>query len=95
MTKDELVGKFQEIYGGAEGVSGFFAPGRVNLIGEHTDYNGGHVDVYKRQVQISGRQADFSRTLQHELIQHAGKKFKIRTVVQCMQRLMCLFNGQS
>jgi len=43
LTKDELVGKFQEIYGGAEGVSGFFAPGRVNLIGEHTDYNGGHV----------------------------------------------------
>lgn len=43
MTRDELVGKFQEIYGGAEGVSGFFAPGRVNLIGEHTDYNGGHV----------------------------------------------------
>ena len=43
MTKDELVGKFQEVYGGAEGVSGFFAPGRVNLIGEHTDYNGGHV----------------------------------------------------
>lgn len=43
MTKDELVGKFQEIYGGAEGISGFFAPGRVNLIGEHTDYNGGHV----------------------------------------------------
>ena len=34
--------QFQKIYG-AEAESCFFAPGRVNLIGEHTDYNGGHV----------------------------------------------------
>ena len=35
--------KFQEIFGTEGEAKVFFAPGRVNLIGEHTDYNGGHV----------------------------------------------------
>ena len=35
--------KFQELFGNSENARFFFAPGRVNLIGEHTDYNGGHV----------------------------------------------------
>lgn len=33
---------FKERFGAAE-TKAFFSPGRVNLIGEHTDYNGGHV----------------------------------------------------
>ena len=41
--KDMVMRKFQEVFGDAEGVKCYFAPGRVNLIGEHTDYNGGHV----------------------------------------------------
>lgn len=41
--KEELLKKFEEIYGSSEGAKVYFAPGRVNLIGEHTDYNGGHV----------------------------------------------------
>ena len=41
--KEKLLKKFGELFGDAEGVKVYFAPGRVNLIGEHTDYNGGHV----------------------------------------------------
>ena len=41
--KKALEEKFSELYGNTEGIRYFFAPGRVNLIGEHTDYNGGHV----------------------------------------------------
>lgn len=40
---DELKISFEKIFGGKEGTQAYFAPGRVNLIGEHTDYNGGHV----------------------------------------------------
>ncbi len=39
--KGKILKKFTDVYG-VEGEA-FFAPGRVNLIGEHTDYNGGHV----------------------------------------------------
>lgn len=42
MNTKELAQTFTKVFGGeAERV--FFAPGRINLIGEHTDYNGGHV----------------------------------------------------
>lgn len=41
--KEELLRKFAEVFGDTQGVKLYFAPGRVNLIGEHTDYNGGHV----------------------------------------------------
>ena len=41
--KEAVLKKFGEIFGSTEGVSVYFAPGRVNMIGEHTDYNGGHV----------------------------------------------------
>ena len=39
----KLVEQFKEIYGNTDNHRAYFAPGRVNLIGEHTDYNGGHV----------------------------------------------------
>ncbi|EOR22236.1 galactokinase [Cytobacillus oceanisediminis] len=43
MTKN-LLATFTDIFSeGETKIRTFFAPGRVNLIGEHTDYNGGHV----------------------------------------------------
>jgi galactokinase len=44
MESKLLLSQFQSIYGGGqEDVHVYFAPGRVNLIGEHTDYNNGFV----------------------------------------------------
>lgn len=34
---------FTRLFGAEGDIREYFAPGRVNLIGEHTDYNGGHV----------------------------------------------------
>lgn len=42
MNTQDLENRFKEIYG-RKPEHAFFAPGRVNLIGEHTDYNGGLV----------------------------------------------------
>ena len=38
-----MIGRFRQIFGSADGIRVFRAPGRVNLIGEHTDYNLGFV----------------------------------------------------
>lgn len=41
--KDKLLDIFKQKFGDFGDIRAYFAPGRVNLIGEHTDYNGGHV----------------------------------------------------
>ena len=41
--RTDLMNTFREKFGGKGEIRTYFAPGRVNLIGEHTDYNGGHV----------------------------------------------------
>jgi galactokinase len=38
-----MIDEFRRLYGSADGIRIFRAPGRVNLIGEHTDYNLGFV----------------------------------------------------
>ena len=41
--KQKMLDLFEKVFGDTKDVNVYFAPGRVNLIGEHTDYNGGHV----------------------------------------------------
>lgn len=41
--KEKMIQMFTKIYGNNNDIRVFFSPGRVNLIGEHTDYNGGNV----------------------------------------------------
>jgi len=43
MNTDTLVSTFDRVFGEGGDIQTFFAPGRINLIGEHTDYNGGYV----------------------------------------------------
>ena len=43
MNIEQMKEKFTQIFGEGEEPEVYFAPGRVNLIGDHTDYNGGHV----------------------------------------------------
>ncbi len=43
MIWQKVLETFKELYGDEGEIGVYFAPGRVNMIGEHTDYNGGHV----------------------------------------------------
>lgn len=40
---ESITKKFEELFGDTKEANIYFAPGRVNLIGEHVDYLGGHV----------------------------------------------------
>ena len=42
MIKEDLNKQFEDLYGEKPTLN-YFAPGRINLIGEHIDYSGGFV----------------------------------------------------
>ena len=57
---DELRGRFAECFDGARPAILAHAPGRVNLIGEHTDYNQGYVlpAALDRTLWVAARRRD-------------------------------------
>ena len=43
MNHKDLLNEFVNKFGNGGDIRGYFTPGRVNLIGEYTDFNGGYV----------------------------------------------------
>ena len=58
MIQQNVLDKFKELFGADGDIRVYFAPGRVNLIGEHTDYNGGHVlpsaHIWQQESAMTG-----------------------------------------
>lgn len=53
MNKEELLTAYAKTFG-EKGQDLFFSPGRINVIGEHTDYNGGHVFPAAISLGVNG-----------------------------------------
>ncbi len=74
---DEVRRSFRELYGAEPRV--FRAPGRVNLIGEHTDYNEGFVlpVAIDRETLVAARAREDRRVRVHSLNQNEGAEFDL------------------
>lgn len=75
MKIEELKVIFAEQFGAGGEPQVYFAPGRVNLIGEHTDYNGGHVFPCALTLGIYGlarRRSDNTLNLYSENFRSRG-----------------------
>jgi galactokinase len=78
--RERLLARFGEVYGG--GPRTFRAPGRVNLIGEHTDYNDGFVlpVAIDRDMLFAARSRDDRRVRLHSLNFDASSEFSLDEV---------------
>ena len=76
---DRIRARFREVFGGAEAEKAASAPGRVNLIGEHTDYNDGYVFpmAIGHRVDVAGRRRDDARVRLVSLDYDAEARFSL------------------
>ncbi|MDQ0198008.1 galactokinase [Neobacillus ginsengisoli] len=75
---NQLKNEFINLFGNEGEIRAFFAPGRVNLIGEHTDYNGGHVFPCALSV---GTYA-IARKRNDNLVKAYSKNFESLTIIE-------------
>lgn len=79
MIHPNLLFEFQSVFDTSSTPRSFFAPGRINLIGEHTDYNGGHVFP----ASISYGTYALVRTREDRLIRFFSMNFPDKGIIEC------------
>lgn len=79
MQNPNLLYEFQSVFETTSTPRSFFAPGRINLIGEHTDYNGGHVFP----ASISFGTYALVRTRDDQLIRFFSLNFPDKGIIEC------------
>ncbi|WP_284139013.1 galactokinase [Virgibacillus sp. LDC-1] len=77
--KPDLITQFKSIFQTNETPEVFFAPGRINLIGEHTDYNGGHVFP----AAISFGTYAVGRMRQDQKLRFYSLNFPDKAIIEC------------
>lgn len=77
VTVTELRQGFKEVFGQTADHT-FFSPGRINLIGEHTDYNGGH--VFPAAISLGTYGA--ARKRQDQLLRFYSENFKDLGIIE-------------
>jgi galactokinase len=74
-----MIARYQEVFGTAENVRVFRAPGRANLIGEHTDYNDGFVlpTALELATWIARGPRQDGKLCVHSLDRHESREFDV------------------
>nr|MDH3162114.1 galactokinase [Bacillus licheniformis] len=79
MLRTALSNDFRSIFKTEKTPRTFFAPGRINLIGEHTDYNGGH--VFPASISFGTYALGVKRD--DQMIRFYSKNFPDEGIIEC------------